>query len=144
MHEHGIADIAGELGNRNAVSYQMILVVFAVVLHLSGFTLAGKSFTSVLNTGIFGNITVSEKQKEVEAYTKTYYDFSDNYIITEKDNSKTTVHFFLAEREMTSRKKKDLVTFYLMETEVSQKQKSVTTKVLGQKKVNYSKKFRII
>ena len=62
MHEHGIADIAGELGNRNAVSYQMILVVFAVVLHLGGFTLAGKSFKSILNAGIFGNITVSEKQ----------------------------------------------------------------------------------
>ena len=62
MHEHGIADIAGELGNRNAVSHQMILVVFAIVLHLGGFTLAGKSFKSVLNTGIFGNITVSEKQ----------------------------------------------------------------------------------
>lgn len=85
------------------------------------------------------NGTVSEKQKEVEAYTKTYYDFSDNYIITEKDNSKKLVHYFLAEREITSRKGKDTVTFYLIETEVSQKQKSGTTKVLGQKKVNYSK-----
>ena len=83
--------------------------------------------------------TVSEDQKEVENYVKTYYDFSDKSIITEKENSNPVVHYFVAEKEKTSKKKYDVVTFSLIETPQSKKQSNEPARVLGHKKVKYKK-----
>ena len=65
MHQNGVADTAGEPGNRNPVADDMVLIILPVALGLGCLTLTGKRFKGVLNLHIGGMNPVGEMEMTV-------------------------------------------------------------------------------
>lgn len=79
-----------------------------------------------------------KKQKDVENYTRHFYDFSDEYNFVEGETN-NSIHSFTVNKDQSSKKKYDIITFTLIETPDTSSAEKKESYVLGQRKVKFKK-----